>query len=213
MCDVLSLVFLRFRVTVFRSRAGSRPTGVAATENRTNSDVTIVRCTNIVPIVSCRNACWLRIINWQVAEENGVVIHTPLALTHTFLPRRPAYPEAWRQYTLHKPRRIRFLRRKTYAKGIGDLYQIDLADLSNISLYNDGARYLLTYIDVFSKMAWAVPVRTKTGRDIANAFEKNLSDGIPNVVQSDKGTEFLNSTFQRMLKRHGTKFYTSKNED
>jgi len=74
------------------------PAGVAATENRTNSDVTIVRCTNIDPIVSCRNACRLRIINWQVAEDNGVVIHTPLALTHSFLPRRPAYPEAWRQY-------------------------------------------------------------------------------------------------------------------
>ena len=78
-------------------RVTSRPAGVAATENRTNSDVTIVRCTNIDLIVSCRNACWLRIINWQVAEDNGVVIHIPLALTHTFLPCRPAYPEAWRQ--------------------------------------------------------------------------------------------------------------------
>ena len=74
------------------------PAGVAATENRTNSDVTIVRCTNIDPIVSCRNASWLRIINWQVAEDYGVVIHNPLALTHTFLPRRPAYPEAGWQY-------------------------------------------------------------------------------------------------------------------
>ena len=33
------------------------------------------------------------------AEENGVVIHNPLALTPTFLPCRPAYPEAWRQYS------------------------------------------------------------------------------------------------------------------
>jgi len=32
------------------------------------------------------------------AEDNGVVIHNPLALTHTFQPCRPAYPEAWRQY-------------------------------------------------------------------------------------------------------------------
>jgi len=31
------------------------------------------------------------------AEDNGVVIHNPLALTHTFQPCRPAYPEAWRQ--------------------------------------------------------------------------------------------------------------------
>jgi len=116
-------------------------------------------------------------------------------------------------YTLHKPRRIRFLRRKTYSKGIGDLYQMDLADLSNISSYNDGARYLLTCIDVFSKKAWAVPVRTKTGREVANAFEKILVDGTPNMVQSDKGNEFLNSAFRDMLKRHGIKFYTSENED
>jgi len=46
-----------------------------------------------------------------------------------------------------------------------------------------------------------------------NAFEKNLSDGKPNMVQSDKGTEFLNSTFQSMLKRYGLQFYTSEKED
>ena len=33
------------------------------------------------------------------------------------------------------------------------------------------------------------------------------------MVQSDKGTEFLNSTFQFTLRRHGIKFYTSENED
>ena len=76
----------------------SRPAGVAATEYRTNSDVTIVRCTNIVPIESCRNACWWCVINWQIAEDYGVVIHNPLALTHTLIPCRPAYPEAWRQF-------------------------------------------------------------------------------------------------------------------
>jgi len=33
------------------------------------------------------------------------------------------------------------------------------------------------------------------------------------MLLSDKGTEFLNSMFQSMLRRHGIKFYTSKNED
>jgi len=33
------------------------------------------------------------------------------------------------------------------------------------------------------------------------------------MVQSDKGTEFLNSTFQSMLRRHGIHFYTSENEN
>jgi len=117
----------------------------------------------------------------------------------TFLSGRDAY-------TLHKPRRISFPRCKTYSKGIADLYQVDLADLSNISLYNDGARYLLTCIDVFSKKAWAVPVRTKTSHEVANAFEQILLDGTPNMVQSNKGTEFLNSTLQSMLKRRRIKF-------
>ena len=116
-------------------------------------------------------------------------------------------------YTLHKSRRIRFPRRKTYSKGIGDLFQIDLVDLSSLSSFNDGFRYLLTCIDVFSRRAWAEPVRKKTARDVAEAFEKILSDRKCNMVQSDKGTEFLNSTFQSTLKRRGIKFYTSENED
>jgi len=33
------------------------------------------------------------------------------------------------------------------------------------------------------------------------------------MVQSDKGTEFFNSTYFYILKCHGIKFYTSENED
>ena len=116
-------------------------------------------------------------------------------------------------YTLHKPRMIHFLRRKTYSKGIADLYQADLVDLSNISHHNDGYRYLLTCIDVFSKKAWAVPLRTKSSRDVANAFENILFERRCTLLQTDKGTEFLSATFQNMLKRHNVTFYTSQNDD
>ena len=116
-------------------------------------------------------------------------------------------------YTLHKTARVRFPRRKTYSKGTGDLFQIDLVDLTDISSHNDGYRYLLTCIDVFTKRAWAVPVKTKSGRDVTSALEKILDDGTCNMLQSDKGTEFLNHTFQSMLRRRNVKFYTSENED
>ena len=85
----------------------------------------------------------------------------------------------------------RFARRQTYSKGIADLYQIDLSDLSNLSTYNDGYRYLLNCIDVLTKRAWSVPVKTKTGREVSNAFERILDDRPCNTVQSDKGTEFV----------------------
>ena len=78
-------------------------------------------------------------------------------------------------YTLHKPRRLRFPRRKTYSKGIADLYQIDLVDVSGLSSHNDGWRYLLTCIDVFSKLAWAVPVR-RIEEDWSERRESILKD-------------------------------------
>jgi len=115
-------------------------------------------------------------------------------------------------YTLHKPRKIRFLRRKTI-KGIGDLFQIDLVNLSSLSPFNDGMRYLLTCIDVFTKKAWAVPVARKSAKDIVEAFAKILVDQKCTMVQSDKGTDFLNATFQSVLKRHGIKLYTCENEN
>jgi len=45
---------------------------------------------------------------------------------------------------------------------------------------------------------------------VVEADEKILADQKCTMVQSDKGTKFLNSTFQSMLKRHGIKFYTSE---
>jgi len=47
-------------------------------------------------------------------------------------------------YTQHKPIRTKFQRRKVYSKGIADLIQADLVDLSSIARYNDGYLFLLT---------------------------------------------------------------------
>ena len=62
-------------------------------------------------------------------------------------------------YTLHKPYRLHFRRRRTYAKGMDDLWQADLVDMSSLARYNDGKRYILTIIDVFPKMAWCVVLK------------------------------------------------------
>jgi len=116
-------------------------------------------------------------------------------------------------YTLHKPLRKTFRRRRTYSKGINDLFQADLADMSALARQNDGNRYILTCIDVFSKRAWAIPLKTKSGDCVKEAFEKIFEDEIPNMIQTDKGTEFLNSTVQALFARHDVKHYTSENED
>jgi len=116
-------------------------------------------------------------------------------------------------YTLHKPVRKIFRRRRTFSKGINDLFQADLVDVSALSRYNDGYRFLLCCIDVFAKKAWVVPLKNKSGESVKLAFEKIFADQKPNMIQTDKGTEFLNSTVQSLFARHDIKHYTSENED
>ena len=45
-----------------------------------------------------------------------------------------------------------------------------------ISKYNEGIRYLLCAIELFSKYAWVVPLKDKKGTAIVNAFQKILSN-------------------------------------
>jgi len=116
-------------------------------------------------------------------------------------------------YTLHKPVRLTFRRRKTFTIGIDNLWQADLADLSALSKYNDKNKYLLTCIDVFSKFAWVVPLKSKTGLSLTEAFSTILTDRRPAYLQTDKGTEFLNTNFQALLRKHDIKFYTTENTD
>ena len=109
-------------------------------------------------------------------------------------------------YTLDKPARRRFTRNHIYVAGINAQWQTDLADMQGIAMQNNGMRYLLTVIDVFSKFAWAIPVHYKDAKAITTAFGQVLRTANPRHpqrLQTDKGKEFFNSDFQALMKRHG----------
>lgn len=116
-------------------------------------------------------------------------------------------------YTMHKPARRRFSRNKIYVIGMNRQFQIDLADMVSLHKQNNGYKYLLTCIDVFSKYAWAIPIKNKTGDETVRAFKLVLEDRIPKKVQSDQGKEFLNDKFQTLLETNNIKFFTSKNQE
>ena len=73
-------------------------------------------------------------------------------------------------YTLHKPVRRKFLRRQTFAPGINHLFQADLMDMSQHQRNNDGFRFVLVIIDVFSKVAWVRAIKNKSALVVTNAF-------------------------------------------
>jgi len=49
-------------------------------------------------------------------------------------------------------------------------------------------------------MLLGIPHQNEGTSNVAEAFEKIVVERMPNMPQSDKGTEFLNSTFQSMLR-------------
>ena len=116
-------------------------------------------------------------------------------------------------YTLHKPIRRRFKRRRIIVGGIDHQFQADLIDLRSLKTYNDGFSYLLTCIDVFSKFAWAIPLMNKTGKTLVDAMSTIFHHRQPMSVQADKGSEFVNRTFLGYLKKKGVHFFTTENED
>jgi transposase InsO family protein len=115
-------------------------------------------------------------------------------------------------YSLHRPVRWHFSRNRTLVSKIDDVWQMDLVDMQAFKKDNNGYGYLLTCIDIFSKYAWAIPIRRKTSDEMGTAFNKIIENRKPIKVQSDRGSEFLNKSFQDLLSRNGIGFYTTFNE-
>jgi len=101
------------------------------------------------------------------------------------------------------------------------VWESDLVDIQGLSKYNDGIKYLLTVIDVFSKFLHIVPIKSKTGNAATSTFQTILKYPKylkpickrPVWVRTDRGKEFLNKSFQDTLKREGIQFQTCKNPD
>jgi hypothetical protein len=61
---------------------------------------------------------------------------------------------------------------------------------------------MLTYLPVstcFLEVRFRVPVKDKRGPTVADAFERIFAERVPNMMQTDRGLEFLNAHVQRSL--------------
>ena len=118
-------------------------------------------------------------------------------------------------YTLHKTPRRRFQRRKTIVAGMHEQWQCDLIDLTRLKKHNRGKTFVLTAIDVFSKVADAVPLANKTSSEMIRGLKIlfKRAKKIPRTLQTDKGKEFLNGPVQAFLKKMGVHHFVTENDD
>lgn len=112
---------------------------------------------------------------------------------------------------LHRDARRNFTRRPTIMQGINDTLQADLVEMIPYASKNRQMKYILTVINIFSKKAYAQPLKNKTGQDVTRAMElilKSLNHPIKNI-HVDNGKEFYNAHMQHMLKQRNINLYST----
>lgn len=116
-------------------------------------------------------------------------------------------------YTLHKPVRRRFERNRVIASYKNEHWEADLVDMQLFKKDNDGNRFILTVIDVFSKVARASPLKDKTGEELVRVFKPMIQTEFPSHLQTDAGKEFLNRRFQELLSDNLIHHFVARNTE
>ncbi|HRP36788.1 MAG TPA: DDE-type integrase/transposase/recombinase, partial [Candidatus Dojkabacteria bacterium] len=115
---------------------------------------------------------------------------------------------------VHKRAFKKFERRRVIVHKIDEIWAMDLASLESLVSYNDGYKYMLCIIDVFSKFAWAVALKNKTAATVLAAVKDVVkkSKRIPEKIWVDQGSEFYNKSFKDWIQSHNITMYSTYGE-
>lgn len=108
---------------------------------------------------------------------------------------------------LHRPTRKNYPRRKVTLKGLNDLYQADLVEMQPYFKTNKGYKYIMTMINCLSKFAFAVPLKNKSGEEVARALEPILAKHQMKNFHTDQGTEWFNKHVNKLMKLYNINHY------
>jgi transposase InsO family protein len=103
---------------------------------------------------------------------------------------------------VHKPANKPRKYRKVNTSSINDIWSADIVDMQALEKQNEGYKYILTVIDIHSRYAWAMPLKSKSAKDTAEAFKTIIqqAEAIPNALWVDHGKEFLNKDVKKVMK-------------
>lgn len=112
---------------------------------------------------------------------------------------------------LHKPVRKVKNFRTVRADFKDQVWSMDLVDMSEWKDENDGNKFLLTVVDVFTRFAWARPMKSKSAIDTFAAFISIVEESKrqPKKIWVDQGSEFYNSVFKKWMKAHSVEMYST----
>jgi N-acyl-L-homoserine lactone synthetase len=122
--------------------------------------------------------------------------------------------EQKKAYSLHGKKLNRIKRLKYIVNSRNEQWSIDLADLNELSGYNNQYRYILVCVDIYTRYVFVKLLKTKSAKNVSNKFEQIISDAgePPKKVQADEGTEFADIK-KKLSRQYGFKlFHTQRNK-
>ena len=113
---------------------------------------------------------------------------------------------------LNKPTINEFPRKKVIVNHINEIHSTDLVDMTQYSKMNRGYKYIFTNIKIFSKIAYAYPIKSKEIQDIKPCFEKIFKKNKPEYIWSDKEPAFFSKEMQQFFKDNNVKIYHTNSD-
>ena len=74
------------------------------------------------------------------------------------------------------PQKTKFRRERIIPLYKNETWSADLIDKSSLNKYNKNYEFILTVIDIFTKYAWAIPLKNKSVLPITNGFKIVLGE-------------------------------------
>ena len=115
-------------------------------------------------------------------------------------------------YSLQKPVRRNFKRVKVIVHSPSEQLDVDLVDMQSLSKDDDGIKYLLVAIDVFSRYAWVEPLKNKTAKEVERELMIILNQPKPRKIRADGGSEFNNRWVETLLENRHIYHHVTMNE-
>ena len=92
---------------------------------------------------------------------------------------------------------------EVFASGTDAIWTADLVDMQSFSKSKKGFKY-----------EWAIPLKTKTGPEVAKAFQDLWTTQKPTKkLWTDKGKGFYNKSMKDLLEKNNVQLYSTENEE
>ena len=114
-------------------------------------------------------------------------------------------------YNLHREYKQPRVYNPYYTHSRREQVQADLIDVGKIANNNDGCKFLLVLIDIFTKKCWVYPLQNKSANEMLTAMRDWLGRlrQPPKKLVTDRGLEFTNRRLQNLLREHGVEWFAA----